>query len=77
MNLEVKNLFIDDFRGKNLFLLKIQINEWYCSRWDCAALYKMKVRLVNESGDQMDEFVFKDIMEGDRQNIWFNVSVWK
>lgn len=55
---------------------KFQISEWYCSRVDCPALYNMRVRLLNQSNETLDEFVFRDILEGPRQNIWFNVSVF-
>lgn len=54
---------------------EFQISEWYSSRWDCAGVYKLIVRLEDQSGEKIDEFNFKDILEGERQNVWLNVSI--
>ncbi|XP_055306469.1 F-box only protein 44-like [Sitodiplosis mosellana] len=52
----------------------IEISEWYCSRFDCAAVYNIHVYLFNQSGETIDEFIFDDTLVEDRQNIWFNVK---
>lgn len=76
--IEVRQLFTDKmmqifpFINLNFF---VQISEWYCCRYDCPALYNLQIRLVNKSEKKLDEFTFEDILEGDRQNVWFKVSV--
>ncbi|XP_011633069.1 F-box only protein 44-like isoform X2 [Pogonomyrmex barbatus] len=54
----------------------ITVSEWYSCRWDCPAIYQLKVRLLKDEKDTevLDEFQFHDILEGDKQNKWLHVS---
>jgi len=52
----------------------IKISEWYGCRWDCPAVYKLNVSLRNSQKELIDEFDHKDILEGEKQNQWLQVS---
>ncbi|XP_055326941.1 F-box only protein 6-like isoform X2 [Sitodiplosis mosellana] len=52
----------------------IKISEWYSCRYDCPAEYTVQVYLLSQSDVQINDFTFEDVLEGDRQNIWFNVK---
>ncbi|KAG5306683.1 FBX6 protein, partial [Acromyrmex charruanus] len=52
----------------------IVVSEWYSCRWDCPAKYQLEVKLIGVDEEQMDKFKFEDILEGEKQNRWLQVS---
>lgn len=52
----------------------IVVSEWYSCRWDCPAVYELGVELLGIDNELIDEFVFKDILIGEKQNEWLKVS---
>lgn len=55
----------------------LQVSEWYSCRWDCPAVYELVVKLIHRNGDLMDVFKFKDILEGEKQNQWLKVNIYR
>ncbi|XP_025991479.1 F-box only protein 44 isoform X2 [Solenopsis invicta] len=51
----------------------IVVSEWYSCRWDCPAVYRLEVKLMAED-EPLDEFKFQDVLEGEKQNRWLQVS---
>ncbi|KAL3872755.1 hypothetical protein ACJMK2_035959 [Sinanodonta woodiana] len=51
---------------------KIKISEWYASRNDCGCEYNIKVRLLNESKDEVDKWEFSDTKEPGTD--WYQAS---
>lgn len=72
----VIDLIKEGFTGYILDQLQppIEISEWYCGRWDCVSVYKLRVCLMHKSGRRMDEFSFNDVLQGVKQNVWHKVS---
>ncbi|XP_071626379.1 F-box only protein 44-like isoform X2 [Temnothorax longispinosus] len=52
----------------------IEVSEWYGCRWDCPAGYQLRVKLFRNDNKLIDEFLFRDVLEGEKQNQWLKIT---
>lgn len=55
-----------------------QVSEWFSCRYDCPAVYKLSVDLLNENETNHNEnghFDFSISLMDEYQNVWLNVSL--
>ncbi|XP_024883728.1 F-box only protein 6-like, partial [Temnothorax curvispinosus] len=52
----------------------IEVSEWYGCRYDCPARYQLRVKLFRNDNKMIDEFLFRDVLEGEKQNQWLKIT---
>ncbi|XP_077257786.1 F-box only protein 6-like isoform X2 [Temnothorax americanus] len=52
----------------------IEVSEWYGCRWDCPAEYQLRVKLLRHDNTKIDEFLFREVLEGEKLNRWLKIA---
>lgn len=52
------------------------MSEWYSCRWDCPAIYKNSVELLNDDQEIVSDISLTEALEKDKQNVWLQVHTF-